>query len=220
MALIVSAGLPSVARADLVLSQVIVDLAPGKPAREDIEVWNDGAERIYVGAEPFEILGSGTPHEQRVPVEAGKDTGLLVSPQRMLLEPGERRIIRIAAIAARPESERTFRVAIKPVVGELVSDQSGVKVLIGYDALVLVRPQQQVDDLRAERSGRLLILRNEGNTSQEIFAGSQCANDGDDCRALPAKRLYPGAMWSQTLPFETKVDYKSAIGSTVRKRVF
>ena len=39
------------AQADMVLSKVIVDIPGGRPARDDIEVWNDGPERIYVVAE-------------------------------------------------------------------------------------------------------------------------------------------------------------------------
>src|SRR5687768_18378081 len=89
--------LPSLANAEMVLSQVIVDLLPGKPPREDIEVWNDGTERMYVLAEPFEIRGAGTPAEQRSPAGLPDESGILVSPQRLVLEPGERRTIRVAA---------------------------------------------------------------------------------------------------------------------------
>jgi P pilus assembly chaperone PapD len=219
-ALMASLGYASFAHAEMVLSQVIVDLLPGKPPREDIEVWNDGEERMYVVAEPSEIVGAGTAHEQRLAVPSNEDAGLLVSPRRLVLEPGERRMIRIATFGERPASERVYRVAIKPVVGPLSAEQSALKVLVGYDTLVLVRPTKLVDDLRAERAGNTLTLHNTGNTSQEIFAGSQCAGEGRDCRKLPDKRLYPGGVWTQTVPFETPIHYKSSIGSTVRERTF
>ena len=42
MALIAAALLlPEPARADIVLSELIVDLQPGKQSREDIEIWNN-----------------------------------------------------------------------------------------------------------------------------------------------------------------------------------
>src|SRR5262245_59380906 len=37
--------LPPPASAEIVLSEVIVDLSPSAPPREDVEVWNNGPER-------------------------------------------------------------------------------------------------------------------------------------------------------------------------------
>ena len=74
------------AMGEMVLSQVIVDLLPAKPPRDDIEVWNDGDERLYVSAEPFEIRAAGTPAETRSPAGTPEESGLLVAPQRLILE--------------------------------------------------------------------------------------------------------------------------------------
>lgn len=213
-------SLTSLAKAEMVLSQVIVDLLPGKPPREDIEVWNDGAERMYVLAEPFEIRAPGTPQEQRAPAGMPEESGLLVSPQRIVLEPGERRTIRVAAIGERPASDRVFRVTIRPVAGTVSAEQNALKVFVGYDTLVLVRPERFTGDLEGERRGRTLTLTNAGNTAQELYAGRQCDEAGENCRDLPTRRLYPGAAWEQTLPFATPVSYKAAIGPTVRDRTF
>ena len=213
-------GLSSLARAEMVLSQVIVDLLPGQPPREDIEVWNDGDERMYVLAEPFELRAPGTPAEQRAPAGLPEDSGLLVSPQRLVLEPGERRTIRVAAIGERPASDRIYRVAIRPVAGAVSAEDSALKVFVGYDTLVLVRPDHFTGDVAGERRGRTLTLTNSGNTAQELFDGEQCDAGGANCQALPAKRLYPGAAWEQTLPFDTPVSYRAAIGPTVRDRRF
>jgi P pilus assembly chaperone PapD len=213
-------GPGAIARAEMVLSQVIVDLLPGKPPREDIEVWNDGPERMYVSAEPFEIRAAGTPEETRVPAREPDESGILVAPQRLVLEPGERRTIRVAAIGERPASDRVYRVAIKPVAGSVSAAESALKVFVGYDALVLVRPETFTGDVVGERNGRTLVLRNAGNTAQELFDGRQCSADGQDCRPLPAKRLYPGATWQQTLPFATPATYKASIGPSIRDRRF
>jgi P pilus assembly chaperone PapD len=220
LALAATVALAADAHAEMVLSQVIVDLLPGKPPREDIEVWNDGDERMYVLAEPFEIHAAGTPAEQRVAVADPERAGLLVSPLRLVLEPGERRAIRIAAIGARPAADRVYRVTIKPVAGNLTAEASALKVFVGYDTLVLVRPETFTGDIESTRSGRTLTLRNTGNTAQELFDGRQCDAGGGDCRELPAKRLYPGASWEQPLPFDTPVSYRSAVGPTVREREF
>jgi Mat/Ecp fimbriae periplasmic chaperone len=213
-------GFSSWASAEMVLSQVIVDLLPGKPPRDDIEVFNDGPERMYVSAEAFEIRSAGTPLEQRLPATDPERSGILVSPQKLVLSRGERRIIRIAAIGERPAVDRIFRVAIKPVAGPLSADASALKMFVGYDALVIVRPAQFTGDVAGERKGKALFLTNAGNTAQELFDGRQCDTSGKNCRSLAAKRLYPGATWEQTLPFDTPVTYKAAIGSTIREKHF
>ncbi len=220
LALAAALGVTSLARAEMVLSQVIVDLVPGKAPRDDIEVFNDGPERMYVSAEPFEITGAGTPAERREPATDPERSGILVSPQKLILAPGERRTIRIAALGERPARDRVYRVAIKPVAGPITAEQSALKVFVGYDALVLVRPATFTGDVVGDRTGRSLTLTNGGNTAQEFFDGKQCDSAGEDCRPLPAKRLYPGVTWRQTLPFDTPVTYKAAVGPTIRTRQF
>ncbi|MXO61263.1 hypothetical protein GRI89_17095 [Altererythrobacter salegens] len=208
------------ANAEMILSQVIVDLLPGKPPREDIEVWNDSEERMYVQAEPFEIRKPGTPDEQRVPAVDPEVSGILVSPQRLVLEPGERRIVRVAAVGAPSPNDRIYRVAIRPVAGPISAESSALKVLVGYDALVLVRPLLTDSNLEVSRTAHTLVLHNAGTTAEELFDGQQCNPDGKDCQALPAKRLYAGATWAVELPFEGPVTYKTAIGPTIRQRQF
>lgn len=216
---VVLSAFSATARAEMVLSQVIVDLLPGKPLRDDIEVWNSSDERMYVSADPFRILAPGTPQEQRTPLRLADDVSLLVSPRRLVLEPGERRIIRIAAVD-RPQMDAVYRLAIRPVAGIVASDADALKVFVGYDALVLVRPDEVQDNLQSSRFGRTLRLRNEGNTSQELFDGRQCDASGKDCLKLPSKRLYAQSEWTQELPFDTPVFYKSTIGGKVVDRWF
>ena len=215
-----AAILASPARAEMVLSQVIVDLLPDKPPREDIEVFNAGEERMYVSAEPFEIRHAGTPAEKRVAAIDPEASGILVSPRRLVIEPGERRLVRVAAIGARGSSDRVYRVTIQPVAGPIGAETSALKILVGYDTLVLVRPERFVGDVEATRDGRTVTLTNVGNTAQELFDGTQCDAAGINCRDLPAKRLYPGATWEQTLPYDTPATYRAAIGPTVRAREF
>lgn len=208
------------ASAEMILSQVIVDLLPGQPSRGDIEVWNAGGERMYVVAEPFEIVSPGTPEEQRVPATDVEQSGILVSPQKLILEPGERRVVRIAVIGPRPDRDRIYRVAIKPVGGPVSATETAVKVFVGYDALVLVRPNQITGAVAAARQGRSLTLENRSNTAHEIFAGQQCDHTGLKCESLPAKRLYPGVSWTQDLPFDTPGSYNSAYGTGSQNLVF
>jgi P pilus assembly chaperone PapD len=187
------------AHADLVLSQLIIDLEPGKDSRQDIEIWNNSSDRTYVAVEPKEVVNAGTVAESRRQDPDPAKLGILVSPARMILEPGERKLIRVAEIAAPPEFERDYRVTVKPVVGAISSTKSGLKILVGYDVLVLVRPAQPRAHIVFTRSADKATFRNDGNVSVEMIDGRQCDAAGNGCSELPGKRLYPGAEWSADL---------------------
>lgn len=211
-------ALASPAGAGLMLSKVILDLGPGSAPRDDIELWNDGAERLYVVAEPGEIIDPGLPTEQRRNSGDPSVTGLLVTPQKLILEPGEHKLVRVAAIADRPQRDRVYRVTIKPVAGPVSADQSALKLYVGYDALVLYRPDQPRAELAASRSGKTLTIRNRGNSNAELFGGRQCDPAGRNCQDLPANRLYAGAEWSVATPYTTPVTYQftsAGVQSTV-----
>ena len=90
----------SSAQAELVVSQLIVEFKPGSPRVADIEIFNNGDERSYAVVEPREIVGAGTPGESRLEMPDPARLGLLASPARFILEPHQRRTLRIAAIGA------------------------------------------------------------------------------------------------------------------------
>lgn len=209
----------SKARAELVLSQLVVELHPGAKLREDVEVWNSAPERAYVAVEPSEILNAGLPDEQRTDEPDPERRGLLVAPARMILEPGQRKLIRVAAIGADSNRERVYRVTVKPVAGELSSEKSGLKILVGYDLLVLVRPSDSRPNLLASRLGDSLDFRNAGNASVELVDGRQCQADGKNCVQLPGKRLYSGSQWSVRLRSGLAAEYTViSEGRSVRQK--
>lgn len=207
------------AQAELVVSQLIVEFKPGSPRSNDVEIFNNSSERSYAVVEPREILNAGTAAEQRIATPDPEKLGLLASPSRFILEPRQRRTLRIAAIGPTAERERVYRVTIKPVTGEIASSESGLKLLVGYDLLVLVRPPAIRNDISVDRKGLDLTITNGGNASVELSDGKQCDEGEKICRSLPGKRLYAGASWKQTLPRPTNGQYRirSADGwSTVR----
>lgn len=195
------------ANAELVLSQLVVDLGAAQGARADIEIWNNSKERAYVAIDPSEILNAGAAQEQRVSEVDPERRGLLVSPNRLILEPGQRRLIRFAPVGAQSLRERVYRVTVKPVAGKLEAESSGLKLLIGYDVLVLLRPVNVRQRVVASRSGNRLTLRNEGNASVELIDGRQCTAAKANCVDLPGKRLYAGAEWIQNLKSAAPVEY-------------
>ena len=209
--------LPQQARADLVLSQLIVELNPARTAVADIDVWNDSPDRAYVAAEPREILSPGTPAQGARKDPDPEKLGLLVAPARMILEPGQHKLLRIAAIGPASDRERVYRLTVKPEAGRLQSDKSGLKLLVGYDLLVLVRPADPHPHVSAIRSGRSITFSNDGNVSVELADGRQCQSPGKECTPLPGKRLYSGAQWTEPLKADGPVEY-SVISPAGRAR--
>jgi P pilus assembly chaperone PapD len=208
------------ARAELVLSELIVDLQPGKHVRDDVEVWNNSPERSFVSIEPREVVNPSLP-SQSVRLEADPEKlGLLVSPTRMILEPGQRKLVRVATIAAPDDREHVYRVTIKPAVGAVHSDNTGLKILVGYDVLVLVRPPQPLPKIAAVRNGRTLSFSNGGNVSVELVDGRQCPNVHAQCLELPGKRLYPGASWSVPLQSDASAQYTIKSPGLAEHRIF
>lgn len=199
------------ARAELVLSQLIVELSPGNQSRSDLEVLNTGPDRAFVSVEPREILAPGTAMQSRNSEQDPEKLGLLVAPARLILEPRERRLIRIASIAPPSDRERVYRVTIKPVVGQLSSEASGLKVLVGYDVLVLVRPRELKPHVTGTRNGARLSLHNDGNASVELVAGERCQRKGNHCEPLPGTRLYSGATIELQADAEERVLYKGKV---------
>ena len=219
LTLLLATGIPySAAHADIVLSQLIVDLQPGKDSRQDVEVWNNGSDRAFVAIEANEVVDSGTPAETRRTDPDPEKLGLLVSPARMILQPGERKLIRIGEIAAPPQHERDYRVTVKPVVGPISSTKSGLKILVGYEVLVLVRPAQPQPNVTFTRSADKATFKNDGNVSVELIDGRQCDSTGKACSDLRGKRLYPGAQWSEDIKPGYRPEYTlRSPGQSARK---
>lgn len=193
--------------AQIQVSPLIVELQPGKHDRQDVDIANIGTERAFVEVDPREILNPGSAPESARTDPDPEKLGLLVSPVRLVLEPGQHRQIRIATLPAVADRERVYRVTVKPVVGKLSSAQSGLKVLVGYDMLILVRPTVANPVVSGTRVGNALTIRNDGNVSVELNDGRQCASAAQ-CKPLPAKRLYAGQSWTQQLQGTAPADYE------------
>lgn len=211
---------PGDARADLALSTLVLELAPTTQTRADVEVWNSGSESSYVTVEPREILGAGTADEFRRKDPDPEKLGLLVAPARMVLEPGERRLLRVANFAPTSDRERVYRVTVAPVVAGLSSPSSGLKILVGYEVLVLVRPASFRMDVSSRRAGNQLILRNDGNVSVELVNGSDCDSGGQQCRPLAGGRLYVGAEKTVDISAERRAEYTLKAGKEVFRKFF
>lgn len=204
------------ATANMALSNAIVHFEPGEPTRQDVEISNMGTEPLYVQIEPKVVLNPGTDKEERQLITDPREHGLLVTPNRLVIAPGSAQVIRLVNIKGVDDAERIFRITARPIAGEFEASTSGLKVLIGYEVLAIVYPQNPQPNLDVTREGRTLTMKNTGNTNVFLQEGFQCEDpkaEVEDCTSLPGKRMYPGMQWVTQLPHDLPVRYYQSIGT-------
>lgn len=218
---------PLAASAGMAVDRAIVTFKPGDTPRQDVLVMNAGKEPLYVQVEVLEVQNPGTEAEKRVAVKNPEEIGLLATPLRLRVEPGGKRPLRLVNLKPKSAQERVYRVNLSPVVGKIAAEGDAnamaVKVVVGYQLLVLVSPAEPQELLEVRREGRLAVLRNAGNTNILLFSGQQCPTaeaEEASCRTLPDRRLYPGNEWRLELPFDQPFDYQLTVLERNQKRRF
>ncbi len=216
----IAALAPAASQAEFIISSTILEFAAGKPEQQDVELISRGKENDYILAEVSEVVHPGTAHEQRKPVADMAEPELLVTPDKTVLPPGGRKLMRFVLLASPGAAERIYRVALKPVIrGVENTDQVGLKVLVGYEVLVIVRPASLKPAYTARRKGNALVVRNTGNTNILFQGGRPCA-DGASCAPLPSERVYAGAEARLPLPAVGQAAYTVWDGVKSDQRVF
>lgn len=200
VALLLTIGLASPAAAQLQLNNFFIDLGDGQSPGE-LYAANRGDETLYLQVTVEEVLNPGSEEEETVRIYNPREAGVLVSPQRLVAQPGEEKRIRIVALDG-TDTDRFFKLTVTPVVGDLESEDAiGVKVMIAYAAWVFLRPEGAEPEIVAEQTGDRFTVRNNGNTHAEITGIKQCEEDGA-CEDLTKFRLLAGS--EKTLELETE----------------
>ncbi|MDY6943404.1 MAG: fimbria/pilus periplasmic chaperone [Pseudomonadota bacterium] len=191
---------------EMALNRAIIDFVPGSSNREDVEIQNTGTDPLYVNVSVFEVMSPGLSAETRVELNDPNQLDLLVSPRKMVIQPGAIRLMRVVNLTPPGERERIYRVNVTPAVGELTREQAGLKLIVGYELLVIVRPTNPKPLLDVNRRDNVLSVRNRGNSNVLFFNGELCSPAGT-CVPLPTKRIYAGASWTLTLTASGEVRY-------------
>lgn len=207
----------------MILNKSIIYFEPGQPNREDLEIQNAGADPLYIQITPKIVHKPGSDDQSREIFNNPKEAGLLVSPNKLIVPPNGRKLLRFVNLNPNIDEEKVYRVSVTPVVGDLSAKKSGVKILIGYEVLVIVHPIQGSFNLTHERTGNKLTISNQGNQNVLLRKGTQCPPGVDDeslCEHYPGKRLYPGNTWSVDLTKDLPVTYFLSRGKEHSVRVF
>lgn len=190
------------AQAQFAMSEVILDFGPDAPRQKDIEIVSHSKEVQYIASETYVLQHPTETDEKRQLVKDPQKSGLLITPAKMVLPPDGRKLMRFLLIHPQTDEDQIYRVAVKPVVQGIDggNQRMALKLLVGYEALVIVRPKNAKIDLVANRKGNALTLTNNGNTNAYIQSGTQCDATGGDCKEINIARIYAGQSWTTTLP--------------------
>lgn len=197
------------AHAQLTVDKLWMDFESNSAGREDVLLRNESDRRYYISVEPAEIVNAGRDDEIRTEYQNPQDLGLLISPNRLVLEPGQFRALRIVSINDKLSADRVYRIRVTPKIGAIEVDNAegddrdaNLVVLMAYDLLVVVRPDGAHTQIVSERTPEHITLRNIGNSNTLLIDGEACPEEetAGDCVALPDTRLYAGSSVRFDLP--------------------
>ncbi len=100
------------------------------------------------------------------------------------------------------KNELVYRVTFKPVVGDLEASQTAIKLLIAYQTLIFIRPDNPKYNVSAKQQGNQLVFTNSGNINAVMRNGQYCTTQKDDsCKSISdTTRIYAGQSWSLAIP--------------------
>lgn len=209
------------AQAEMYVDRSIVTFEPGEPSREDVEVSNTGDDVMYVQVEVLRVDNPGTPDEERVKVSNPQDLKLLATPSKLIIPPGSRKLIRIVNLQSSNERERIYRINVRPIVPPLEEETSQLRIVVAYQILTIVQPDEPETNLSVTRDGTTITFENSGNSNVLLSDGRQCKTDTEEeCQELTSRRLYAGNTWELSLPYDAPVSYSVRTYDGIRNEVF
>ncbi len=195
----------------ILVDNVIVNFDKNNRGKEDVFVRNLSEENSYVKVIITEVLNAGMDNQKRIEHKNPKEAGIFVSPNKLVLNPkgtkGENKAIRIANLNKSLEKDRVYRIQVVPVISDFkTADEGlGVKILMGYEILTLIQPNNPVLDYSYSVKGKKLNIKNTGNSNFLLHRGVQCEDqEKKKCSKLPTKRIYAGMSYTLDLPYSNK----------------
>lgn len=218
--LILISGAMSQVSAGIYLDKIVVEFNPDGLPREDIVVFNDDTrDNAYVDITIHEVINPGLENEERILVENPQDANLLVTPAKMVVAPGSEAQVRLVSLNQNSANDQIFRVTFTPVLAPFADEGSAVRIVVAYQALVIVPPNNPNADLSYEANDGVLTFTNNGNSYIKLENGELCGQLLASCVDLMATRLYAGNTWSVELPFDGQVTYRATNNDGTRSLV-
>ncbi|NOQ12885.1 MAG: fimbria/pilus periplasmic chaperone [Methyloprofundus sp.] len=206
-------------QANMVVNKIIINFYSGKTAREDVEVFNSGKEALYISAKLFEIIQPESKAPERRELTDPRDAGIIISPNRFIVAPGQRKVVRLITTQSAIDKDKVYRILMQPHAGKFTTDSTqkaaGIKIILGYELLAFIRPANLDASLQVQRKGKSLALHNTGNTNINVREIKLCQDtEQQHCEILGGKRLYSGQQWQLNLPqAEGQIFIRKSVGN-------
>ena len=123
----------------ILVDNVIVNFDANDRTKEDVFVRNLSKEDSYVKVIVTEIINAGLENQSRIEHKNPKESGIFVSPNKLVLKPqgskGGNKAIRIANINKDLDKDRIYRIQVVPVISDFKKEDSAKRCTIFGTAL-------------------------------------------------------------------------------------
>jgi len=200
----VLAALPSLAMAQLNVDKSVLELT-NQSQRSTVRLSNSGKDTLYINLKLLEVTNPEADSPTKTPLVDPTKDGILVHPRQIILEPGQARSARVVLNQPVTDQDRVFRLKLEPLAGDALQNDdaertAGVRMLLGYQLLVLARPDTLAPDIELQRQADSIVFLNHGNTSVLLRQLEVCATNGSNCSPLQPNRLYPNEVRAFAMP--------------------
>lgn len=187
----------------MLLDRMIVYFEPGKAPRQDIRVSNIGSGNLYLQTEVYKVLNPGSDNEERVRLTDPDEMKLLTTPQKSIVKPRGQRTVRVVSLETPKDQEAVYRITFRPVTADAEASGNGIQLLVAYQTLIFVRPENPVYQVIAKREKDKVIFTNTGNSNVIMRNGEQCEGSSKESECIEITtggRLYAGQNLTLDLP--------------------
>ena len=192
--------------AQLVVDRTVLEFSPETRAQTVI-VGNSGDQAMYVTTELNESLDPESAEPTLQSYTDPRTAPVIANPRTMLLQPGQRKQLRLLVKAADVDKDRIYKLKVKPYIDKVTLNQpvdsrkrSALKVSVGYNLLLIQRPADPKAEVSVERRDGAIVFANAGNTNVLLKDIRQCDSAGQMCEELGTNRLYAGEELRIDLP--------------------
>lgn len=203
--------------AELIVNRSIMIFDDPVETKQDVVVFNsDELNNLYLQVDPYVVNNPGSADQELVSLPIGEASDFLASPNRLIVPPGSRSLVRMLNLGAPTDQERVYRINLIPISApQELADQdkntvrSKLDIVVAYQVLAIVLPIDPEPIVDFSRTGNRVTFTNSGNANYLLTDGVQCNPIvPDECVDLTDKRLYPGNTWDMELPFSSPANFK------------
>ncbi|ELQ18971.1 periplasmic chaperone protein [Pseudomonas fluorescens BRIP34879] len=166
-------------------------------SKNQFKVYSKSDKVQYLNIYVKEVLNPATAQEKEVPVSILSGSGIIASPQKIILPPGGEHTVRLRSLSS-PNKELLYRVYVEPVAANTDEDhvvtEGGGSVGISLTWGVLVYSKPKISEVKLGVDLKKGTIENTGNVHTWIKDVSMCSGlTPDTCKKTKIENsVFPG----------------------------